>query len=431
MSDYNFDNFQDYDPIREAEEDYGRYNGNEYRPLRRSSAEQRRKARRRKRIIHRTIVLTAALLVLILIITLISSVFKSCSNTNENITQNETDEISGTSQPESSPEQTTESGTAEQLSLSSLDFVTPSVSDDGTSGSFSSNIYIYKNAGYLSFSGSAQEAQNYADAILSYKSSLPPSVNVYDMIVPSASEIRLPQRLNQEALGADSQADFIKTAYERLGSEVTAVNVYNTLSQHNDEYIYYNTDSHWTALGAYYGYAEFAAAAGFTPLDLSSMVKKSVSGFTGEYAVLTQNTQLTANPDTVDYYEYPEDVNLVCKMQTENGGELQQTTLYYGAASSGSLTYGVFLWSDQPLFVIETEHTTGKNILVVKDSFGNPLAPLLANDYDSVHIIDYRRWDGNLSSYCTENNITDVLFINEVANAARSSQIDTMDTLFN
>lgn len=423
MDKYDFDFFSDSEPQNDGAT--GKRPERSYAGKVTKTYEERRKIRKRKRIVRRTLTLTVIGVILVLIFTGISSLLHKCSN--------ETPDTPSESTAPST--QTPSSGTAETPTEpkqnDSLDFTEPKINDDGTSGVFSSNIYVYKNAGYAAFVGGNEDAVRYADALIGYKKALPSNVKVYSAVVPSASEIKLPSRLAQE-IGSMPQADFIKTVNQKLaGAGVTPVNVYNALALHNDEYIYYNTDSHWTALGAYYGYEEFAKIAGLEPLDLSKTVKKSVSGFLGDYAQQSGNTQLSSVPDTVDYYDYPETANVTAKILFEGENEFQDVDLYYPLAESGSLTYGVFLWSDQPLTVIQTSKTTGKNILVVKDSYGNPFAPLLAENYDNVYVVDYRRWDGNLKSYCEENSITDVLFINEIANASSSTQVDTLDTLFN
>ena len=53
-----------------------------------------------------------------------------------------------------------------------------------------------------------------------------------------------------------------------MSDAVNKVNVFNSLVSHNDEYIYFRTDHHWSALGAYYAYEEFCRAAGMEAAPL-------------------------------------------------------------------------------------------------------------------------------------------------------------------
>ena len=62
--------------------------------------------------------------------------------------------------------------------------------------------------------------------------------------------------------------------YDRFSkSGISTLDVYSTLSQHKDEYIYYRTDHHWTTTGAYYAYRQFCESRGLTPVELSDLTK--------------------------------------------------------------------------------------------------------------------------------------------------------------
>ncbi|MCZ8521078.1 MULTISPECIES: DHHW family protein [Paenibacillus] len=54
-----------------------------------------------------------------------------------------------------------------------------------------------------------------------------------------------------------------------LSPGVTPVDALSRLKAHAEEPVYFHTDHHWTADGAYYGYAAFMEARGLQPLPLS------------------------------------------------------------------------------------------------------------------------------------------------------------------
>ena len=78
--------------------------------------------------------------------------------------------------------------------------------------------------------------------------------------------------------------------------------------------------------------------------------------------------------------------------------------------------------------------TPGKKIAIVKESYGNCLSPYFTNNYEEVHIIDFRYFRDNVNksfqAYCTENGITDVLFVNGVMSANTQIQLDSMTGMF-
>src|SRR5699024_11136438 len=107
----------------------------------------------------------------------------------------------------------------------------------------------------------------------------------------------------QENMGGSSQGDAFQYIYSRLDPEVKRVDVFDELVRHNAEYLYYRTDHHWTALGAYYAYRVFAEQKGITPHELSEFEKRDYEGFLGTfYAYSNQAAALGNNPDTVETY---------------------------------------------------------------------------------------------------------------------------------
>lgn len=73
----------------------------------------------------------------------------------------------------------------------------------------------------------------------------------------------------------------------------------------------------------------------------------------------------------------------------------------------------------------------GKKIAVVKESYGNAFVPYLTNNYEEVHVIDFRYFKHNLVDYCKTNGIDEVLFMNGVMSANTQVQLDSMSGLFN
>ena len=53
----------------------------------------------------------------------------------------------------------------------------------------------------------------------------------------------------------------------------------------------------------------------------------------------------------------------------------------------------------------------GKNVLVIKDSFGNCFAPFLTQNYQNVYAVDYRKfYNMPLTQFVEKYEIDDVIF---------------------
>ena len=245
-------------------------------------------------------------------------------------------------------------------------------------------------------------------------------------------EFGLPARLS-EKLQKDgstrSQRQNTSAIYKGLSKDIKAVDIYDVLNQHKTEYIYFNTDHHWSGLGSYYAYTKFAEVAGLKPFALEDAEKHSVDGFLGSLYTISNDSALGDNPDRVDYYVFPGDYT--CMITQDGSSEPMEADIYYPNATAGNNTYGVFLWGDNPLTVIKNnDGGSGRKIALIKESYGNAFAPYLAYNYDEVHVIDFRYYSGSLKQYCSDNGITEVLFLNGVMSANTPLQLDNMDGLF-
>lgn len=392
---------------------------------RRRSANRRRKNRRRTR--NRVIIVISGIAVVVLFIMILTFMFKGCTSSSPDPSSVSTDTITKqeASAVATEPQATTE---PPKDDLSPTYFKTPSIKDDNTDGEFSNSIYVWNKAGYELFN-STTNASSYADAINSFAEKLS-GITVYDMVIPNHTEFGLPQRLKEGAAASSSQADNIKDIYSKLSDKVTPINAYNYLADHNTDYIYFNSDSYWTGLGAYYAYKAFADTNKLTPLSLDKCTENKVDGFTGSYSSSSGNI----NSDTVQYWELPYSVS--AEVTDGNGTVTTYDSPYYSGATAGSLTYGLFLMGDyNPLTVLKSSSDSaqkGKKIAVVKETYGNPFAPYLTDNYEEVHVIDFRTFRNvqtDLASYCNQNSIDEVLFINSIMST--NNQLDSMNSLFN
>lgn len=401
-----------------------------------ASARKRRQAQRRRRLRNRIIIVGSGILIIVLIILLFSVMIKGCSGgdshknvSTQTIQQQELSNTATKSEPDSNSKGDPESNLSKDLQPTY--FKTPVIEDDNTNGELYYSIYVWNKTGFELFGGDDARSKNYADTINGLADKLP-GINVYDMIIPNHTEYGLPERLKSGEVTSTSQADSIKAAYEGLGSKVTPINAYNYLADHNTEYTYFKSDHHWTALGAYYAYKAFADTEGLPALSLDTCTEQQIEGFTGSFT----NTAPNLDVDTVHYWEFPYSISMDITYQ---GGSVETYDgPYYSGAAAGTLTYGVFILGDNPLTVLKSSSENarpGKKIVIVKESYGNCLAPYFTNNYEEVHVVDFRYFretlGTDLESYCVKNGITDVLFVNGVMSANTQIQLDSMIGLFN
>ena len=209
---------------------------------------------------------------------------------------------------------------------------------------------------------------------------------------------------------AKTEAEGVAYLYEQAGEQVIGVKAVENLRLHNNEYIFFRTDHHWTALGAYYAYQAWAEAAGKEPASLSSFDVQTREGCLGWFYGLCGNPYvMSRNPDTVTAY-VPRS-NLSVEYQ-DYGGTRTDNKIVYDYAN-----YAAFLLGDHQLVTITNNDIQDDSAcLLVKDSYGNPFAVYLTQHYHTVYVIDYRQYCdvwGHLtfSSFADQKGVEDIIVI--------------------
>ena len=76
---------------------------------------------------------------------------------------------------------------------------------------------------------------------------------------------------------------------------------------------------------------------------------------------------------------------------------------------------------DTKITVVRTSVHNGRRLIILKDSFGNALPGFLFFSFEEIHVIDSRYFTKNMKKYVAANNITDILFANNIFKAYSSS----------
>ena len=265
------------------------------------------------------------------------------------------------------------------------------------------SVIIYKNRALQLFGGTPQMAVPFTALLARYQQELP-QTTLYFMAIPIGADYYLPAKVNK---GVMREKMVIDQAVSLLPPQVRPVHAYDKLAEHSDEYVYFNTDHHWTALGAYYAYTAFAEAAQFAPLPLSALTKKEIPNFLGTLYHRTLSPALKSKGDTVEYYKVPVQTSV---KYFSSGSRQGQPTQLYAEYARGASAYGVFLGGDYPLMKITSDVKNGRKIAMIKDSYGNAFAPYLASHYEEVYVLDYRYFNGNIKTLMQQEGIQELLF---------------------
>ncbi len=200
------------------------------------------------------------------------------------------------------------------------------------------SIFIYKNAGYQIFGGGDSMGQWYAQAINRYERELGETIRIYNLVVPSSIEFGLPERYRSVTSPQQPKLENIAAS---LDPGVEFVNPYAALDAHRDEYLYFGTDHHWTALGSYYAYTAFCEKAGFEPVEPSALERRTLEPFLGTLYSQTQDPGMAQHPDHVDYYIMPRTIS--CSYFLKGSPFYGSYGPLYGEYAKSYNSYSVFL----------------------------------------------------------------------------------------
>jgi hypothetical protein len=273
---------------------------------------------------------------------------------------------------------------------------------------------------------------------MSFNKKLDGIATVYDIIAPTSIGIMLTDEA-QEELGVSSQKEAVAYAIssiEKANSKVKCINVCQNLVNHNDEYIYFRTDHHWTALGAYYAYEEFCKAKGIKPTPVSDYETMEFPDFLGTlYSGSGQASALGDNPDTVIAYipKATNDMTFIGHDNVEYTWNVIEDVSDWEANSK----YNCFIGGDEPFATIENPNKTdGSACVIVKESFGNAFVPFLVDHYQYTYVVDHRylsiysKYENDFVKMVQDKNIQDVILLNTTTALCDTSLSSTMIGMF-
>lgn len=282
------------------------------------------------------------------------------------------------------------------------------------SGNRAMEIYTYKE----------KDAKRYASIVNKTAAAMPEGVKFYSLVAPTAVEFYGTKTYRE---GIHSQREAIKNIYSMLDKNVISVDAYSSLVDKSEEYIYFRTDHHWTARGAYYAYDAFCKKAGQTAPAIDSFTTHRIEDFVGSLHRSSQADVLKKNPDFVECFELMVDATNTVYSTAEMTDGI--STYIVAKKVNADNKYLAFISGDQPIEKITTNVANGKKIVVLKESFGNAFVPFLCNNYEEIYVVDPRKVDLYLPDFVADNGVQEVLAINYCFGISNSKYCNELEKL--
>lgn len=186
--------------------------------------------------------------------------------------------------------------------------------------------------------------------------------------------------------------------------------------------IYYKTDHHWTAYGAYTAYRELGKTLGYTPLSQNDYTITPYPGFYG--TTYSSSGFWMTPPDTLEVWDNPQNDATVTTAITEGADTTEQADMFYYTHLEEDDKYPVYLDGNHPFTVIKNANaTSNEKLLVIKDSFAHSLVPFLSDHYSEIIMVDFRYYMQPVSELIEREGIDKVLVLYSIDNLATDTNV--------
>ncbi len=227
------------------------------------------------------------------------------------------------------------------------------------------------------------------------------NANIYFSVVPDKNYF-LAEKNGYPSLDYDS---FISKMKEKT-SPMKYIDVTSLLSLDD----YYTTDTHWKQ-EKITDIAEHIASQMGTDAKAIYTVNTLTDSFYGVYA---GQYALPVKPDSIRYLTNKTLDN--CVVTYYDTGSPKVGDMYNMKKAQGKDPYEMFLSGSSPLVTIENPAAkTDKELVMFRDSFGGSLAPLLAEGYKKITVVDVRYIQSSFVGNFVDFTNCDVLFIYSTA----------------
>ena len=187
--------------------------------------------------------------------------------------------------------------------------------------------------------------------------------------------------------------------------------------------VFYKTDHHWTAYGAYTAYRALAEELGYTPLEQSDYEITAYDGFYG--TTYSTSGYWLNEADAIEVWDNKANDGAIRVTITDGDTVTEQDEMFYYSHLDEDDKYPVYLDGNHPYTVITNENAaSNEKLLVVKDSFAHSLVPFLADHYAEIIMIDMRYYKAEtVPALAEKEGIDRVLFVYSIDNLATDDNI--------
>ncbi len=297
---------------------------------------------------------------------------------------------------------TMESIDTSKLDSVNLNIIQDSIKLDNAKLGSAKGLMIYDGMGIQIFGGSKKYSKLFASVINDYRTTFDSKINIYYMGIPAHGEYYMPDDYKK----GNSESKNIEFTASLLNAPTKSIFIADYIRQHRKEYIFFNSDHHWTDLGSYYAYQKFCEVASLKAIEIENYDIEYRGHFLGSLYQITRDQRLKEKGDSL----------IIHKIRNKYAMKVLDNQKNYTKGSAGQMyykwnnSYGCYISGDLPFERFDSDVKNNRRLVVIKNSFGNALIPHLVQNFETVFVIDYRYFEGSVYDLVMSQDITDILF---------------------
>lgn len=228
-------------------------------------------------------------------------------------------------------------------------------------------------------------------------------IRSYVAIAPNSTEI-ITDYLPANA-PVQNQTEQIGKVYSLLNG-YTCIDICTPLKNaENPEDLYYKTDHHWTADAVDIAYRRICES---MQLDANAYQYNKLAVTNEFQGTLASSSGIFSASDTIYVPTCPSDI--MYRVSYVNEGKTC-TTVFDQSKLQEKSKYDVFFGGNFAQVIIETNSSSDRVLMVIKDSYANSLIPLLIPHFKTIVVVDPRYYSDNLNQIIEREEVTDILWV--------------------
>lgn len=250
------------------------------------------------------------------------------------------------------------------------------------------------------------------------------TVPISFMIVPTVAEINK-QQLPTLAYNTN-QSDLLEMIQDQIkDTSLSWVDVYTPLVQASTQAkqtvpLYFKTDHHWTAYGAYIGYQTYMETLGRQALVAREDLHYSVVSTNFKGTQYSKSGAFWLPGENIVTWENEQPINV--EIEYDQTKEIHNS-LFSMKRLAQKDQYTLYLDGNHARVDIQSDAQNQEKLLIIKDSYAHVLTPYLATHFSDIIMVDLRYYRAPLSQLIENEGVDRVLILYSLDNFSHDGNL--------